>query len=200
MLIVIVPLQSRLPLPSYKIHISIMINSMQALTRPTQCWVCVMVNGQKLFRGCSQHWTGEEGVTKFVLSINGIYYVCNIGISIMINSMQALIPPNIMLSLCHGKWPKVVLGCSQHWTGEEGVTKFVLSINGIYYVCNIGISIMINSMQALIPPNIMLSLCHGKWPKVVLGCSQHWTGEKAWRRLFCRSMNIKFAILACLSW
>jgi hypothetical protein len=35
---------------------------------PTQCWACVMVYYQKLFRRCSQHWTGGEGETKFVLS------------------------------------------------------------------------------------------------------------------------------------
>jgi hypothetical protein len=28
---------------------------------PTQCWACVMVNYQKLFRRYSQHWTGGRG-------------------------------------------------------------------------------------------------------------------------------------------
>jgi hypothetical protein len=36
---------------------------------PTQCWACVMVIYQKLFRYCLQHWTEGEGVLKFVLSM-----------------------------------------------------------------------------------------------------------------------------------
>ena len=43
---------------------------------PTQCWACVMVNYQKLFRRCLQHWTPGGGDKICFVNLQEL---CNIG-------------------------------------------------------------------------------------------------------------------------